>query len=261
MDAETSAFISAIAASATAIFSIWTIRSMNKQRKESLQPEICVLCNDLIFNRDPHGFPLEIFEDSRTPNIKPNLNLINIGKGSSKEIESIFFFNLDEALKHIQEESSLENRDNPSFSYKFSETRNAFEKSIVTMILDNKFEYDLNEYIPLFLKANVEQRRKVSALLMEQEKSFQIPYDYLILLSMFGYYKYKVMMKNGFRDHPPSFSNFPKLTYLIKYKNILGEQTTKKFELVLELTEWNNGNHENDHKLMGKGYFEVTETF
>jgi len=258
MTTETIALISALAAAASAIFALLTIRTMNKQNRLSMIPELSILIDDLFFYTDVNKIPVDVYEGVKTSGIRPRIKIINIGKGSAKEIESMFFFDVAGSLNCIVSESTIE--DEPEFNFNVSKTRNFLEKCTVNVSVQNRYEYLLNEYHPLFLEANVEHRRKISALLTEHETFVDMPNDYLLLLSFFTYYKAQMLKKINVDTHVPLLSGFPKIGYYISYKNILNKKIVKKFELSCRLSEWNNSNELDEDQLVGKGYFEIVET-
>lgn len=209
------------------------LEEMNKQRLDSLKPEIYV--KNLKINHSYHeGLRMGVFHqedefqaDQEIINLRVYLNLNNIGNGPAKRIKVRWEFNLDEAIKNIKE----------------NQEENQF---LIDYFPDKKIV--INEGSPLYLENDLNQEYPVFTV--NDEYKIQIPDSYTWTLSVLIYLASLDLIENNlfptecimtFKDiseneYSRKFKITPK-TYGGTFSSSDGKVDSYKFEVFFKVSE------------------------
>lgn len=181
------------------------LEEMNKQRLDSLKPEIYV--KNLKINHSYHKRSRmgvfhqedEFQADQEIINLRVYLNLNNIGNGPAKRIKAIWKFDLGDSIKDIKEKQE----------------ENQF---LIDYVPDNKII--INEGGALYLENDLNQDYPVFTV--NEEYKMQIPDSYTWILSVLIYLTSLDLNKN----------TLPPIECIIEYKDISENEYSRKFKIM-----------------------------
>lgn len=205
---------------------------INKQRIDSLRPEIYI--NNLKVKHTyhkglGHGFFHEgrVYGEQETIDLKVYLDLNNIGNGPAKRIDIEWIFNLDNSIQKIK------------------------DKQVDSQFLKEFFPGEkivIQEGSPIYLENDLKQEYPVFTV--NNNSKILMPESYVWILSILIYF-YNLGL---FKDE------FPCISCLLKYTDISGNKHSKEFKISPEL--YDNTTQIADGKIISyetEVYFKVLE--